>query len=55
MLGFATNYNNDEKLWLFFRSFAVIAFVPVEDVIAAIEFVKATEPVYWKKYAAFTQ
>ena len=36
-LGFVTDYNNDEEAKKFFRWFAVLAFVPLDDVIKAYD------------------
>jgi hypothetical protein len=49
-LGFAKSYNTDQKVRMFFRSFAVMAFLPVEDVLdngqdLALDWLKEKYPV----------
>jgi hypothetical protein len=52
-LGFATDYNNTESVRTFFRSFAIIAFAPVEDTYVAFDHLKSSYPAEWKKYLTF--
>ena len=51
--GFATDYNNDSKVRIFFRKFAILAFVPLGDVVSAFEFLVKTNDELCKLYKSF--
>jgi hypothetical protein len=59
-LGFAKAYNTDQGVRMFFRSFAIMAFLPVEDVLdngtsLVLDWLKEKYPEYFVTYKSFVK
>lgn len=51
--GFASEYNNNDDVKMFFRYWAVLAFVPIEDVLKAVDYLLGKYPAMCNKYKPF--